>query len=460
MEWYSLYAESPKVVLGLTVGAGLLLYYLMEAVKRPVLACRDGLWRGFLESRLGILQERYWPTPWCYEARCQTILASVLRARLPDIQYKRELLELKDGGQVCLDWLNEDGVDAVNNDTHPIVIILPGLTGSSQSEYVKSFVLSVREAGARCVVFNNRGRGGVQLKTARTYCAANSDDLEEAIEHIRSLHPNAPLMATGISLGGMILGNYLVTRGKQAAQHLVAAMVLSIPWNVFVGTESLEKPLWNLLLNRHLAHCLCESIRSMRKQLEGHYSWDFDHVMQSKTIREFDARFTAIQFGFRDVEDYYRNACLHDKLHLIKVPLLCLSAADDPFQPIQGIPVEAANKSSHVAIIVTSRGGHIGFMEGILPTNTYYSDRLYQQLVKGVFSNLGAMDEVRKEADQYAQSCAFQNRGQQQEDEDECVDSSASPNSASPNTYQRDTKTTVKSDECAAQSVATQNNSS
>lgn len=78
----------------------------------------------------------------------------------------------------------------------------------------------------------------------------------------------------------MILGNYLVTRGEEAAQHLVAAMVLSIPWNVFVGTESLEKPLWNLLLNRHLAHCLCESIKSMRKQLEGDYKWDLDHVMQ------------------------------------------------------------------------------------------------------------------------------------------------------------------------------------
>lgn len=78
----------------------------------------------------------------------------------------------------------------------------------------------------------------------------------------------------------MILGNYLVTRQERAAEHLVAAMVLSIPWNVFVGTQSLEKPLWNLLLNRHLASCLCESIRSMRKQLEGNYNWDLDHVMK------------------------------------------------------------------------------------------------------------------------------------------------------------------------------------
>ncbi|KAG7166821.1 Phospholipase ABHD3-like 1 [Homarus americanus] len=324
MDWYSLYSECPRMVLGLSLSAGLLVYYMLEAVKRPLLACRHSAWRGFLETNLTILKERYWPTPWCYESRCQTILASVLRSRLPDITYKRELLELKDGGQICLDWL-----ETTSEVDQPIIIILPGLTGSSQSEYVKSF-------------------------TARTYCAANSDDLEEAIEHIRAKFPKAPLMATGISLGGMILGNYLVTRGEQAAQHLVAAMVLSIPWNVFVGTESLEKPLWNLLLNRHLANCLCESIRSMRKQLEGDYKWDLDHVMEV----------------------------------------------------LYGIPVEAANKSSHVAIIVTARGGHIGFMEGVFPTNTYYSDRIYKQLVNGIFSNLDKIKEVKREADEHAQLIA------------------------------------------------------
>ncbi|MPC93907.1 Protein ABHD1 [Portunus trituberculatus] len=60
-------------------------------------------------------------------------------------------------------------------------------------------------------------------------------------------------------------------------------------------------------------------------------------IHQGKTVREFDSRFIAVQVGFRDVEDYYRTACLHGKLHLNHVPHLCLSAADDPFQPLQGI---------------------------------------------------------------------------------------------------------------------------
>ena len=61
--------------------------------------------------------------------------------------------------------------------------------------------------------------------------------------------------------------------------------------------------------------------------------------LQSTTIREFDDRFTAPMFGYATWQDYYRDACLHDKIHGLKVPVLCLSAADDPFSPYHGINI-------------------------------------------------------------------------------------------------------------------------
>lgn len=44
------------------------------------------------------------------------------------------------------------------------------------------------------------------------------------------------------------------------------------------------------------------------------------------------------------------------------------------------IPSRAAEESSHVAIVVTARGGHIGFMEGVWPkTSDEYMARLFTQ---------------------------------------------------------------------------------
>lgn len=45
--------------------------------------------------------------------------------------------------------------------------------------------------------------------------------------------------------------------------------------------------------------------------------------------------FTCKHFGYEDPDDYYSNATIHNRLDKISVPLLSLSAADDPFQPLE-----------------------------------------------------------------------------------------------------------------------------
>lgn len=117
----------------------------------------------------------------------------------------REILLLSDGGEIALDWALH-GCD----DNAPIVIILPGLTGGSQSEYIKFLVTAANQKRIRCVVFINRGLGGIELKTPRLYCAANCEDLSEVVNHVHKRHPHCLKGATGISMGGLILGNILI----------------------------------------------------------------------------------------------------------------------------------------------------------------------------------------------------------------------------------------------------------
>jgi abhydrolase domain-containing protein 1/3 len=91
------------------------------------------------------------------------------------------------------------------------------------------------------VVFNFRGRGGLTLTTPRTYCACNGEDIDEVLAHIRSTHPGAPLMAVGVSLGGILLGNYLVQQGDRARDKLRAAMVISVCWDTVCPNYRVSK---------------------------------------------------------------------------------------------------------------------------------------------------------------------------------------------------------------------------
>jgi len=358
------------------------IYYMMYVVSKPTLHCRRDTPLYQVLSTLPVLQEEYKPTFWCWEPRLQSMVASLVRSYIPDIQYRRELARLSDGGEVGLDWSSKlDG-----GAEQPIVLILPGITGSSQSPYIKVLVnVACDEAHAKCVVFNFRGRGGLGLKTPRTYSAANSDDLAEVLDHIKNIYPDAPVVAVGISLGGIILGNYLTDQGEAAREKLHATMLISVCYDTFEGTKSLEKPGLNLLLNRNLASSLVESIKEVKEQFEASDTWDMDHVFTSKTIREFDSRFTAKMFGYKSVAEYYGAARLHHKVENIKVPTLSLSAEDDPFQPGDSIPRDGAAKSSHLAILTTKYGGHVSFMDGWMPNGYFYSDKVFLQYLQAVF---------------------------------------------------------------------------
>lgn len=73
-------------------------------------------------------------------------------------------------------------------------------------------------------------------------------------------NPSCLIGATGISMGGLILGNYLAAHSKDCG--ISAGMIISVPWNVFKGSESIEKPYLNNFLCRHLAESLLKTIEN------------------------------------------------------------------------------------------------------------------------------------------------------------------------------------------------------
>ena len=70
------------------------------------------------------------------------VVASLLKRTLP-VTYRRELLETPDGGEITLDWVDNNSETKENSATHPTVLLLPGLTGTSRQNYILHLVQQI-----------------------------------------------------------------------------------------------------------------------------------------------------------------------------------------------------------------------------------------------------------------------------------------------------------------------------
>ncbi|XP_054876115.1 phospholipase ABHD3-like isoform X1 [Poeciliopsis prolifica] len=359
------------------------LYYLWgRKCETPALICSEAF-SAFLKKHCPVISEPFCPTPWCWGGRVQTLVCALLKSR-PPVSYRNELIRTPDGGQISLDWVdNHTSETYPESCARPTVLILPGLTGNSQQPYVLHAVSQATRRGYRCVVFNNRGVGGEELLTPVTYCAANTSDLEQVVQHVKGLYPQAPVLGAGVSLGGMILLNYLAR--KRTESGMVAGITISVAWDALKSSDSMEEPLNWLLFNKHLTNGLCQKVTRHRKILEKVV--DVDYVLKSRTIREFDERFTSHVFGYKSCVDYYHDASPAKKLPNTAVPILCLNAADDPFSPQSTFPVSIVQTLPNVALLLTTHGGHIAFLQGLFPRGESYMERLFGQFVQAVFEN-------------------------------------------------------------------------
>jgi abhydrolase domain-containing protein 1/3 len=285
------------------------------------------------------------------------------------------MINCPDGGVVSLDWFEGSPTSA---DT-PIAVLFPGLVGDSQSEYLRYIVPSLKQIGYRVVTFNNRGRGGLELRTPRIYCAANFDDVELAIDSLREKNPNSLIVASGFSMGGMVLTRYLAERGNQA--KVDAAMLISANYDLVNGTKNMETGYFNRFVARVMTKELVNVLWADKEVLartDKPVQWD--KLRDATSFRELDRYFTCPMWGYNDPEDYFIDATNNDRLPKIQVPTLALNSADDMFSPYATLPLDKLNEA--VVFVVTQRGGHLGFMDRY--HTPFYGDRLIEQYHKAI----------------------------------------------------------------------------
>ncbi|KAH9774907.1 AB hydrolase-1 domain-containing protein [Citrus sinensis] len=281
----------------------------------PSLEVTGGALHTFLPA-LKTLSRPYGPFPVIgWNCHVETIFAAFFRS-LPDIKLKRECIRTKDDGSVALDWISGD--HQLLPPDSPVLILMPGLTGGSEDSYVRHMLLRARSKGWRVVVFNSRGCGDSPVTT--------------------------PQESHSCPLSG--------------------AVSLCNPFNLVIADQDFRKG-FNIVYDKALASALCRIFKKhalLFEDMGGEFNIPL--AANAKSVRQFDDGLTRVSFGFKSVDDYYSNSSSSDSIKHVRIPLLCIQAQNDPIAPSRGIPCEDIKANPNCLLILTPKGGHLGWVAG------------------------------------------------------------------------------------------------
>jgi len=297
--------------------------------------------------------DKFQPQPfhaasWLPNGHFQSIFASLLMpVKRPN--YRREILTLPDGDVIAADWV--DGPAEA-----PLVVLIHGMEGSSDSRYARLLMNECSSRGWRGVVLHMRSCGGLINQKRQFYHAGFYQDIQYFIEErLPALDLNQQVYLLGISLGGSQIAHYM-SKG-QATDRVKAAAIISTPLDLGACADFMSNGFSRVYVARFRI-TLLEKYH-LKADLIGDDSIA-QELAKAKTFWDLDDAATAPMHGFRDAAHYYTEMSSKNCLKDIPVPTLYLASRDDPFVPEASMPQHTVGK---VTPLLTEKGGHVGFVD-------------------------------------------------------------------------------------------------
>ncbi|KAK9813687.1 hypothetical protein WJX73_003815 [Symbiochloris irregularis] len=371
----------PKAWTGLVWRWSVWCWRLFHTNDRPMLYCKPGGVVDSLKKDCPALHLTYSPPIWARNRHVHLISSVLLRKPFISPKYKRELLKLKDGGTVGLDWFygcNESGADRFK-DNSPVVLVVHALTGDSNDSYVKWMCNAAYQQNWRAVSFNYRGVGGVPLTSPRPFHQpTDTADVAQAIQHVRSKYPGAPIFAVGFSLGAYTLNKFMgeVDSGVFPAEAKVSGCAcLGSGYDFNAEMVRVSKP-------HTMSMQYCQAINYYWKAyIKEHAAMlakapgvDWEKAKQAPTVQDFDRAAIVPIFGYKNLDECYNASNGLVWIPKIQTPTMLVSAQDDPFLDKKVMPTQQCQGSSHVLFVLTKFGSHCGHMQGWWPLGQSWLD--------------------------------------------------------------------------------------
>ncbi|KAM1793980.1 hypothetical protein ACFX14_034200 [Malus domestica] len=254
------------------------------------------------------------------------------------------------------------------DDTTPIVLVIPGLTSDSESAYIKHLAFNTAKKGWNAVVSNHRGLGGVSITSDCFYNAGWTEDLRTVVNNLNHEYPKAPLFIVGTSIGANILVKYLGEDGEKTPA--AGAVAICSPWDLLIGDRFIGRRLLQKIYDKALTIGLQGYAQLNQPHFLRLANWE--GIKKSRSIRDFDQHATCIVGKFETVDTYYRHCSSATYVGNVAVPLLCISALDDPVCTREAIPWDECRANKNIVLATTKHGGHLAFFEGLTASGIWW----------------------------------------------------------------------------------------
>jgi uncharacterized protein len=290
----------------------------------------------------------------------ETIIPALFRK--VDLTYSRQQLDLADTDFLDLDWLTQS--------SSKLVVLLHGLEGSSQSEYMKGFARSFFQNGWDVCAVNFRSCSGRMNNLARSYHSGATEDINEILGAITKNYPYAQIVLGGFSLGGNMLLKYLGEDKYPIPPTVRAAFAFSVPCDLRASALKMAKWQNTIYMKRFLRSL---NAKMMEKAKRFNEFPSTEGINRINTFHQFDDQFNAPIHGFKNAEDYYAKCNALQFLHRIQLPTLMVNALNDPFLTTSCFPTEIAKQSATLFLETPAHGGHVGFSNS-WPNKNFWSE--------------------------------------------------------------------------------------
>jgi predicted alpha/beta-fold hydrolase len=239
------------------------------------------------------------------------------------------------------------------------VILVHGLEGSSDSQYMLGIAAKGLAAGMNVVRMNQRNCGDTDALSPTLYHSGRSHDIAAVAQNLIHQDRVSRFALAGFSMGGNLVLKLAGEWGGEGPPQFRAVAAVCPAIDLGASADALHLR-GNRLYEMYFVWKLRRRLAAKARLFPA--TFDTSRLRGVATLRDFDDKVTAYYSGFAGADDYYARAAAANVVDRIAVPALIVHAANDPFIRILPETRKKIRGNSNITFVETKDGGHCAFL--------------------------------------------------------------------------------------------------